>query len=152
MPLHERYKGGFKEGDVVEEELLNDQSSAGNIKNLKNYRKIADNIKSNAEGNSYKYQISKQGFSSPQNHEILTKKVLFFWEKNKISKDNNNIINRDSNKFIDIKFNEEDLNHQGVHEVNEGTNKYVFTEPVTKADLTVLKLLNNGSKTTTTSY
>ena len=151
VPLHERYKGGFKEGDVVKEQLLNDQNSTGNIKNLKNYPEIADNIKSNAEGNSYKYQISKQGFSSPKNHEILTKKSYFLGE-NKISKDNNNIISKDSNKFIDIKFDEEDLNHQGIHEVNAVTNKYVFTEPVTNADLTVLKLLNNGSKTTTTSY
>ena len=150
-PLNEKYKGEFKEGDVVTEQLLNDQSSTGNNKKMMNYHKRGDNSNSISEGNSFKYHVSKQGFSSPKkyNHnfqEILTKK-LYFLKEDKISKDNN-ILNKDSNKFIDIKFDEEDPDYQGIHEVNAGSNKYIFTKPLTKADPTMLKLLNDRNKTT----
>ena len=151
LPLNERYKGGFKEGDVVTEQFLNNQSSArnNNNKKLMNYHEIGDDINSNAQGNSYKYRVSKHGFSSPKKFQILSKKSYFLGQ-NKIPKNKyNNNINKDSSKFIDIRFDEEDLDHQGIHEINAGTNKYVYTEPVTTADPAVLKLLNNGSKTTT---
>ena len=113
--------------------------------------KETDNSNSISKGNSFKYQVSKQGFSSPKNYnhnfqEILTKKS-YFLKEDKISKDNN-IINKDSNQFMDIKFDEEDPDYQGIHEVNAGTNKYIFTKPATKANPTVLKLLNDRNKTT----
>ena len=150
-PLNEKYKGEFKEEDVVTEQLLDDQSSTGNNEKMMNYHKRADISNSISEGNSLKYHVSKKGFSSPKkyNHnfqEILTKKS-YFLKEDKISKDNN-VINKNSNKFINIKFDEEDPDYQGIHEVNAGTNKYIFTKPVTKADPTMLKLLNDSNKTT----